>query len=399
MMEQMLKGIKVLDFSTNAAGPLASAPMADYGAYVVKVEKPAGADERSFGAQDENGVSFICSWLNRGKKSITLDLKDERAVTLVKKMILDFDVLVESARPGVMERLGLGYEEIHKLNPSLVYCSVSTYGQAGPYREKPGYDLLAQAMSGLMDTTGDPGGPPVQVGYPIGDYISGLNAFACIMAALLYRQRTGKGQHIDVSLLNSLVYLNSNIDYVNTGRYLTRNGSHSPSLSPYGVFMGKDHQSIIIGALNPKMWAALCGVMGRPELTDDERYNTLQKRVAVREEVVEIIESWLMGFDDISDAQKLLESVRIPCGKVYDVKDMLADPQFKENELIITAPAPDNSSRSGYVCRNVNAKFSETPGQIHKAPALGQDNHEILTQYGLSDEEITALEASWGVVC
>ena len=395
-MSGMLEGVRVLDFSTNAAGPLASAPMADYGADVVKIEKPGGADERAFGAQDENGVSFICTWLNRGKKSVTLNLKDPRAIALVKRMIPDFDVLVESARPGTMEKLGLGYEELHQINPRLIYCSISTYDQNGPYRSKSGYDLLGQAMSGLMDTTGDPAGPPVQVGYPIGDYISGLNAFASILAALVYQRRTGIGQHIDVSLINSLIYLNSNIDYVNTGRFLTRNGSHSPSLSPYGVFTGSHGQSMIIGALNPKMWTALCEVMGKPELAADERYNTLQKRVVVREEIVAVIEEWLQNFDNISDAQRLLEKAQIPCGKVYDVKDMLADPQIQENKLITEAEAPDNSSRERYVCRNVNAIFSETPGQIRKSPVLGQDNHEILSSYGLSADEIDSLEAEWG---
>ena len=395
-MSGLLEGIRVLDFSTNAAGPLASAPMADFGADVVKIEKPSGADERSFGAQDENGVSFICAWLNRGKKSVALNLKDPRAVDLIKKMIQDFDVLVESARPGAMEKLGLGYEVLHAINPRLIYCSVSTYGQNGPYRSKSGYDLLAQAMSGLMDTTGDPSGPPVQVGYPIGDYVSGLNAFASILAAIIYQQRTGMGQHIDVSLVNSLLYLNSNIDYVNSGRYLTRNGSHSPSLSPYGVFNGKNGQSMIIGALNPKMWTALCVVMEKPELAEDDRYNTLQKRVKLRKEVAAVIETWLCEFEDISDAQRLLENAQIPCGKVYGVKDILNDPQVQDNHYITNAEAPDNSSRGQYICRNVNAAFSETPGMIRKAPVLGQHNYDVLCRYGLSREEIDSLEEDWG---
>lgn len=160
-MAGMLDGIKVLDFTTNAAGPTAGGMMTDYGAYVVKIERPkTGADERTFGVQVEGGKSLLCAWFNRGKKSVTMDLKDPEAIAIIKRMVVDFDVLIENNRPGVMKKLGLDYETLHAINPRLVYCSLSAFGQTGPYAKKPGYDILAQAMSGMMDVTGEKNGPP-----------------------------------------------------------------------------------------------------------------------------------------------------------------------------------------------------------------------------------------------
>ena len=205
-MAGMLDGIKVLDFTTNAAGPTAGGMMTDYGAYVVKIERPkTGADERTFGVQVEGGKSLLCAWFNRGKKSVTMDLKDPEAIAIIKRMVVDFDVLIENNRPGVMKKLGLDYETLHAINPRLVYCSLSAFGQTGPYAKKPGYDILAQAMSGMMDVTGEKNGPPMKHGTTLGDYFGGVNAYASIVTALIYQQRTGIGQHIDVSLLQGLI--------------------------------------------------------------------------------------------------------------------------------------------------------------------------------------------------
>lgn len=395
-MAGMLEGIKVLDFSTNAAGPTTGATLADYGAYVVKVEKPGtGADERTFGIQVEGGKSLLSAWLNRGKKSVTLDLKDPEAIEIIKKMLPDFDVMIESNRPGVMAKLGLDYETVHAINPRLIYCSISAFGQNGPYAKKPGYDLLAQAMSGMMDVTGEKDGPPTKHGTTLGDYFGGMNAFASVVTAIVYQQRTGIGQHIDVSLLQGLIYLNSNVDYMNIDHFITRGGNHHPSLCPYGLFQGKNGQSIIIGAVNPKMWAILCNTMGRPELIDDECYNELQKRNKAQSEVVAIIEEWLLAFDDISDAQKLLDDAGVPCCKVYDARDVLADPHIKSQEYYVETPTPSDVQRPTYLARNCNAKFSETPGKILPGPALGEHNHEVLEQYGLSSAEVESLQKRW----
>lgn len=395
-MAGMLDGIKVLDFTTNAAGPTAGGMMTDYGAYVVKIERPkTGADERTFGVQVEGGKSLLCAWFNRGKKSVTMDLKDPEAIEIIKRMVVDFDVLIENNRPGVMKKLGLDYETLHAINPRLVYCSLSAFGQTGPYAKKPGYDILAQAMSGMMDVTGEKNGPPMKHGTTLGDYFGGVNAYASIVTALIYQQRTGIGQHIDVSLLQGLIYLNSNVDYMNIGQFITRGGNHHPSLTPYGLFQGKNGQSIVIGAVNPKMWGILCSVMGQPELITNPRYDTLQKRNQVRDEVIEIVESWLREFDDVAEAQKLLDEAGVPCCKVYDARDVLADPHIRGEGYYVEAPTPSDVERPTYLARSCNAKFSETPGSIKQGPALGEHNHEVLEQYGLSAEQVDALEARW----
>ena len=189
-MRDMLEGIRVLDFTANAAGPCCTGMLADYGAEVIKIERPVtGNDERTYGIQVD-GTSLLGAWLDRGKRSVTMDLKDPEAVELLKGMVQDCDILVESARPGVMDRLGLGYEAMHRINPRLVYCSISAFGQAGPYSQRPGYDLIAQAMSGVMDLCGDPDGPPVKSGTTLSDYVWALNAFGSILAALRHAERT-----------------------------------------------------------------------------------------------------------------------------------------------------------------------------------------------------------------
>jgi crotonobetainyl-CoA:carnitine CoA-transferase CaiB-like acyl-CoA transferase len=396
-MTDVLEGIKVLDFSTNAAGPLACGMLADYGAYVVKIEKPkTGADERAFGVQVAEGKSLVAAWLNRGKKSVTMDLKDPEAIAIIKRMIPDFDVLLENNRPGVMAKLGLDYETLHAISPRLIYCSISAFGQTGLYAQKPGYDILAQAMSGIMDITGYQDGPPTKHGTVLGDYFGGMNGFTSILTALIYQQRTGRGQHIDVSLLHGLLFLNSVVDYLNIGQFTTRSGNHHPALCPYGLFQGTHGQSLIIAAVNPKMWASLCNVMKRPELIDDTRYDGLQKRCKRVGEVVGIIEDWLAGFEEITEAQKLLEEIGVPCCKVYNVREVLEDPHISSNGYYVEAEAPSDFPVKTYRARYCNAKFSETPGKIRRGPALGEHNNEVLEQYGLSAAEVDALQARWG---
>ena len=395
-MADALEGIRVLDFTTNAAGPVSGGMLADYGAEVIKIERPGtGADERNFGVQVEPGKSMLSAWFNRGKKSVTLDLKDPDAIALILKMVPDFDVLIENNRPGVMDRLGLGYEKLHELNPKLIYCSVTAFGQQGPYAKKPGYDLIAQAMSGMLYITGEKNGPPMKHGTTLGDYFGGCNAFSAIVTALVYQQRTGLGQHVDVSLLQGLLYLNSTVEYLNVGQFVRRQGNHHSALSPYGLFQGKNDQSIIIGAVSPKMWTSLCAVMGQPALAEDPRYDGLQKRVRAQEEVIIIIETWLRTFEDINDALKLLEAAGVPCCKVYTNKDVLADPHVRNQNLFVEVATPSDVTRETYLARNCNAKLSETPGVIKPGPALGEHNHEVLERYGLTSKEIDTLLARW----
>lgn len=395
-MSDMLKDVRVLDFTSNAAGPCCTSMLADYGAEVIKIERPVtGNDERTYGIQVD-GMSLLGAWLNRGKKSVTLNLKDPDAVALIKRMVQDCDVLVESARPGVMDKLGLGYEEIHKLNPKLVYCSISAFGQSGPYAKKPGYDLIAQAMSGIMDICGEKDGPPVKSGTTLSDYVGAINAFGSIVTALRYAEQTGVGQQIDVSLLMTMIYLNGAVEYLNVGQKLTRSGNHHNTLAPYGLFEGRNGQSIVLAVISPKLWTAFCQVMGRPELAEDPRFNTLQQRRVNALELISIIENWLKSFEDISEAAAILDAAGIPSAKVFDQEDVMNDPHIRDQEYLVEVPTPTTvTSMDSFMARNCLAKFSETPGKVKKAPFVGEDNLEILGRYGMTSEEIAALQARW----
>lgn len=235
-MPQMLEGIKVIDFSQNLAGPLAGAMLADHGAHVIKIEKMKGADERRMVPMMGPNHSLSAAWMNRGKKSVTLNLRDPEGADIARELCKDADVIIESNRPGVMKKAGLDYETIRKINPSVVYCSVTMFGHKGPYAERGGYDILAQAMSGFMSVTGEKGGRPLKHGLALGDYAGGLSAHSSIMTALFYRERTGIGQFIDVSLLRSLIYLNGILDGQNVGMHVTREGNDHATLSPFGVY-------------------------------------------------------------------------------------------------------------------------------------------------------------------
>ena len=392
-MADMLSGVKVLDFTSNAAGPCSTSMMADYGAEVIKIERPkTGNDERTYGIQVD-GVSLLGAWLNRGKKSVTMNLKNPKSIEILKKMIKDCDILVESARPGVMDRLGLGYEEVHKINPKIVYCSVSAFGQDGPYSRKPGYDLIAQAMSGIMDLCGEKDGAPVKSGTTLSDYVGAINAFGSIVTALRYAEKTGVGQHIDVSLLMTMIYLNGAVEYLNVGQKLTRSGNHHNTLAPYGLFTGNNGQSIVLAVISSKLWATLCNTIGRPELIDDPKFCTLQQRRKNAEELIEIIEQWLRKFGDISDACKILDEQGIPSAKVFDQEDVMNDPHIRGQKYLTEIPVPTGVvSKDSFVARNCIAGFSETPGTVKKAPSVGENTAEILTRYGVSSETIDEIQ-------
>ena len=396
-MNGMLGDVKVLDLTTNVAGPHAAAILTDYGAEVIKIEIPGcGDDNRTFPALFPDGKSIVGAWVNRGKKSVTLDLKKPKSIEIIKRMIPDMNVIMESYRPGVMDKFGLGYEAVKQLNPSIVYCSLSAFGQSGPYAKKAGYDVLAQAMSGMMYFTGDQDSPPMKHGTALADYFGGFNAYSAIVTALYAQKAFGVGQHIDVNLLQSMIYLNSILDFgANTGKWPAKTGNQHSQLCPFGSFAGNNGETIILGAPSPKMWTALCEAMGRPELSNDERFDTVGKRVKIRDEVTQIIEAWLKSLPSVNEAIDALNKVGVPCCKVFSGDDVINDPHVRQQEFIVEAPTPDDYTQRTFLTRNCSAKFSELPGSIHKAPTVGQHNHEILERYGLTSEEVDELEASF----
>lgn len=394
-MDQMLNGLRVLDLTNNLAAPIASVSMADYGAEVIHIERPTvGDDSRAF-PPIVDGVSLpYCSY-NRGKKSIVLDLKDPKGAELVKQMIKDADVLIESFRPGVMDRLGLGYETAAKINPALIYCSVSAFGQKGPYREKAGYDLIAQAYSGFMHMTGEKNGRPMLSGFAIGDLVSALNVFGSIMAALVYRGKTGKGQHVDVSLCRTMLWCNTYLDYVNVGRDIARAGWVSGMSAPYGSFPGGDGD-LIVACCNENLWQKLCRVIDREDLLEDPRTKTNESRVENKDFITSVVADWVGSFEHIEQAAEILNAAGIPNSKIFSNFDLEHDEHARSCEWLLEVPVGGGPEEKTYVTRGVPADFSETPGDPrHPAPSLGEHNHEILGRYGLSPEEIDALEEKW----
>lgn len=252
-MKNLFDGIKVIDFSTNAAGPVASALLADFGAEVIKIERPGvGDDTRGFPPFVDNKVGISFLYLNRGKKSIAVDTTTPEGISIIKQLIDSADIVLENYRPGTMKKLGLDYETLKQSNPKLIMCSISGYGQTGPDWFKPGYDLIAQAVSGVMDLTGFAGGPPIRSGIVVADYATGYNAYGAITTALYYRERTQQGQLLDISLVDCLTSMNSHVDLVSLGKHSSRQGNHHSMLCPFGVFPGQNG-AVVICAPNPKL--------------------------------------------------------------------------------------------------------------------------------------------------
>lgn len=397
MGKTVFEGIRVLDFSNNLAGPCCASLLADMGAEVIKIERPvAGDDSRGISPRVE-GQSLQFIWFNRGKKSVEMDLHDSEAVEILKKMIADADVIVESFKPGTMKKFGLDYESVAPLKPGLIYCSISACGQTGAYAAKPGFDIIAQGMSGLMDLAGEPDGAPVKQGVTIGDYVGSMNAYGAIVTALYYRQLTGVGQYLDVSLLDGLISCNSTIENAATlGAHPTRSGRHHGTMAPYGVYLGKNGQSVIIAAYTASMWKRLCTAMERPDLIEDERFNSIPQRVKNLKELVSEIEGWLKNFEDVQDAIDIMEANNVACCKIRSTYEVANDPVLWERGSLVEIPTqPSFKELRSIRARGPLVKYSETPASMKRAPDLGENNYEILGQYGWDKEKVDAMEEKW----
>ena len=395
-MDGIYKGIKVIDFTNNAAGPLTGSMLADFGADVIKIERPVvGDDVRGFGPRIK-GESLPFIWLNRGKRSVEVALDDPEGIEITKTMIKSADIVLQAFKPGVMKKFGLDYDSVVKINPQIIYCSISAFGQKGPYSKKPGYDLIAQALSGVMDITGDPKGEPTKSGTIMGDYIGTLNAFGCISACLYHRKCTGEGQYIDISLCDGLVAFNGLVEPAFMMKNPTRTGNHSYSLCPYGLFPGKEGQYMIVCAPTNKLWTKLCNLIGNSEAA--ETYNSAALRIANLDKVIEIIGSFAKQFDDIADAVKILEENNIPSCKVQNTLEVINDEHFRQRGTICEMPTTPSLQAKGLktiTARGPWNKLSKTPLVYREPPVLGVHNHEVLESYGYSKEKIDALEKKW----
>lgn len=382
---QALGGIRVLDFTRYLAGPFASMLLADYGADVVKVEALGG---REFRGRDERDNYFFWS-SNRGKRSLTLDIKSDAGRELLYQVLPQFDVVIENFRPGVMDALGLGADRLIERNPRLVYCGISGFGADGPYSGRPGFDQIAQGMSGFMSLTGSGQEGPTRAGIAICDLLAGIFAAHGVQLALLARERSGKGQIVHTSLLEAMIGILS----WGAGMYFDRGeapgpaGQHHPLSSPYGRFQARDGY-LNIAAGNDTMWGRLADALGHPEWRDDSRFHSASGRVRNRDALTAAIDAVLAG-ECVDHWVDHINEAGVPCGPVLDLAQVFSDPQVLAREMLVELPHPEIGTLK---TTGLPVKLSETPGAIERRPPLhGEHNDEILQELGVGDAEREAL--------
>ncbi|AYO31405.1 CoA transferase [Biomaibacter acetigenes] len=388
-----LEGIKVLDLSRVLAGPFATMVLGDLGAEIIKIEIPdVGDDSRSFGPFIKDESAYFMS-INRNKKSMTLNLKKPEGVDILKKLVRKADVIVENYRPGTMEKLGIGYNVLKEINPKIIYAACSGFGHTGPYSQRPAYDVIVQGMGGIMSITGQPGGPPTRVGASIGDITAALFTAIGVLAALNVREKTGKGQKVDVAMLDCQVAIleNAIARYFVSGKSPEPIGNRHPSITPFSSFKTKDG-FVIIAIGNDNLWAKFCSVVERTELIDDTRFKTNPDRTKNWKELEPILNE-IFSEKTTDEWLEVLEKAGIPCGPINDVERVVKDPQIKAREMLVELEHPVAGKMK---VPGIPIKFSETPGQIENpAPLLGQHTEEILAgMLGFSDNEIENLRAN-----
>jgi crotonobetainyl-CoA:carnitine CoA-transferase CaiB-like acyl-CoA transferase len=362
--------------------------LADMGARVIKIEQPGkGDDTREWGPPFIEGESTYFLSLNRNKESVTLDFKQPEGRQLLEQLVARSDVFVENFRPGTLARLGLDFSALAPRYPRLVYCSVSGFGQTGPRREEAGYDAVAQAEGGLMSVTGAPDGPPFRLGVPIADITAGLLAAHGIALALLARERTGRGQAVDVALLDSVAALLTYhaAAYLNTGRVPERMGNRHPTIAPYETFAASDGD-FVVAVGNDDQWKRFCGVL---DLQEDERFATNRLRVIRYEELAPILASRLSARPRRHWIERL-QAAGVPCGSVRDLSEVFADPQLAARQMVVDVP---HQTIGSVKLAGVPIKLSDTPGAVHRAPpTLGRDTAAVLCgDLGMTDQEVSEL--------
>lgn len=391
-----LDDLFVVDLSRILSGPVCSMLLADMGAEVIKVEPPPlGDDSRQWGPPFIGGISTYFLSVNRNKKSLGLNLKAEDGRRILWKLIERADVLIENFRPGVLDRLGFGIDAVSMINPRTVYCSISGFGQTGPYKDRPGYDVIAQGESGMMDLTGFPDGPPAKLGASLADVVAGLYAFNGICLALLARHKTGKGQHVDISLLDGMVSTltyHAGI-YLSTGRSPRRAGTRHPSIVPYECFQAKDG-FVNIAVTNQKQWENFCQVLGFPEIATDSRFEEMKARLANYGELRPMIDRMISKMTR-AEVMASMSNVGIPAGPINTVGEILEDPQIHAREMVMELT---HAEYGPLKVLGIPIKLSDTPGVVENAPPkFGEHNRAVLEELGYLQDEIGTL-ARTGVV-
>jgi crotonobetainyl-CoA:carnitine CoA-transferase CaiB-like acyl-CoA transferase len=386
-----LHGLRVIDFTRVVAGPYSTSILGDLGAEIIKIERPGtGDDSRGWGPPFVGEVSSYFLGLNRNRRSVAIDLQTPEGVEIARKLIAGADVVVESFRPGVMDRLGLGYEELKKTHPALIYCAISAFGQTGPYMDRPGYDLMISALGGLMGVTGNADGEPVKTGVALIDVSTGLHAAIGVLAALHHRTLTGEGQRVDASLLSTelAILINVASEYLIGGSIAKPQGSGHANVAPYQAFPTEDGW-VLMGSPNDKLFRKMCDALGKPEWKDDPRFVTNGERVKHKPELVGMI-SAITRTHPTSYWVDLLSATGAPVAPINKMDAVFEDPQVKHLNQVAHVEHP---LYGRYPVVTSGLRFSETPPVVGKAaPRLGEHTLEVLTeQLGMSAAAVDEL--------
>ena len=382
-MSLPLTGLRVIELGQLIAGPFASKILAEFGADVIKVEPPAGGDPLRGWRLIHEGTSVWWAAHARNKRSITLDLRTPEGQDVIRQLAQDADILIENFRPGTMEKWGLGFKDLHALNPKLIMLRVSGYGQSGPYRDRPGFGVIGEAMGGLRYLSGEPGRPPVRVGVSIGDTLSGLHGVIGVMMALRHReQQGGLGQEVDVALYESVFNMMESLlpEYSKFGAVRQPSGASMPGIVPTNAYLCKDGRYALIAGNGDSIYKRLMESIGRPDLANDPALANNVGRAANGERIDRAISDFTAQHD-LDSVLDLMNQAGVPAGKSYDAADIANDPHYQARDMILEAKLPDGSTVH---VPGIVPKLSATPGQINReAPTLGQHTGEILDSLGI----------------
>ena len=384
-----LEGLKVIDLTTALNGPFCTMILADYGAEVLKIEPLGGEQCRTWGPLDEkSGESGFFNYVNRNKKGATLNLKTEKGLQMFYELVKDADILVENYRGGVTKKLKIDYETIRQINPNIIYSSGSGFGQYGPITHRPCYDIVAQAMGGMVNLTGFKDTDPVKVGPSVADHVAGIYLAVGTLLALHHRDVTGEGQHVDVAMFDTIFSLleNALVNYTVGGFISQRNGNVDPSIAPFDIFKCKDG-FVALGVGNDKLFQNFCRTIGHEELLEDPRYTTNELRCQnYVPDLQNVIIGWCEQYTK-SEVEAIMDEAGIPCGPVLDVKEAIEHPHIQARDMMVHCEHPTAGDQYFQGCV---MKLSETPGSVDFAsPLLGQHNAEI---FGLTEEEVAQLK-------
>lgn len=386
-----LAGVKVIEMGQLLAGPYCGQLLGDFGAEIIKLEPPATGDPiRKWGREQVNGQPLWWPIVGRNKHSVTCDLRTPQGQEVARRLLADSDVLIENFRPGTMEKWGLGYEQLSASNPGLIMVRVSGFGQSGPYRDRPGYGSIGEAMGGLRYVTGDPERPPTRCGISIGDSLTAT--FACLgaMVALHHRTRTGRGQVVDAAIYESVLAVMESLvpEWTLGGFRRERTGAQLPGVAPSNVYPTRDGEFILVAANADSVFARLLRLMGRDDLADDQEFLRHESRTARTEEIDRLIAEWTVE-QDAADCLQRLEAAGVPAGQIYTAREMVADPHFAARQSIVHVR---HEEFEDFPMQNVFPRLSESPGNVRwTGPRLGADTDAVLKKAGYLQDEIDGL--------